>query len=57
MKSNYLLEEFKKKYKVGRAVYWNEKTGEFCPRAYSATVSAMKANEVFNKFKDERLTA
>ncbi len=55
MKANY-LEEFKKKYNVSRAVYWNEKTESFEARSYSATTIAIETQNAFDKFKSDRLS-
>lgn len=49
--SNKIVEEFKKVYVISRAVCWNGKSCEFYPRAYSATVIALKTNEAFSEFK------
>lgn len=50
---NTITKEFMKNHKISRAIYWNEKAGHFCARAYSSTVVAMKTNDEFVKFKVE----
>ncbi len=53
---NDLLARFMSNYKIGKAIYWDDKCGQFRARAYSATTIEIKANEAFNKFKIEQNT-
>ena len=44
------LREFLSINKVSRAIYFDERSGKFCPRAYSAVEIARKTNEAFAAF-------
>lgn len=50
--NNSVRDDFLKGRKIGKAIFWHATREEFCPRSYSASLSALKVNEEFARFKE-----